>query len=97
MRKFIKEYANYTLNNLKGTNKLYKEYMTKKIDIVLKQYKRGLLTENETIMLIGNFKKCYFTIYDDIGIFTENKNGTPGKMIYDAQTKEIMTMGIYDI
>lgn len=96
MKRFIKEYANYTLNNLKGTNKLYREYMTKKIDITLKMYERGLMTENECIMIIGNFKKCYFTIYDGIGIFTENKNGTPGQLIYDAQKKQLITIGIYD-
>ena len=96
MKRFIKEYANYTLRNLRGTNKMYQEYMIKKIDTILKMYRRGLMTENECIMIIGNFKKCYFTIYDDTGIFTENVNGMPGKMVYDAQTREIITMGIYD-
>ena len=67
-KRFVYEYANYTLRNLKGCNSLYIEYMENKIYNTISLYAARLISEDEAIQIIGNFghKQHYTFIGDNI-------------------------------
>lgn len=63
MKRFVKEYANYVLSGLSGCDPLYVEYRKYEIDKILKLCQRSLVSENEAVQLIGDFRnKRYYTI-----------------------------------
>ena len=57
MARFVKEYANYSIDKIKRYELMNKDVMTRAIEKIKKAvelYERGMITEDETIEMILN-------------------------------------------
>ena len=84
MKRFIKEFADYELDNIKDCHPLYVGYMTDKINKVLEMHERGLISVHETIQCIGNYESRVFYTIDEYNHCIRNEQN--GEILWRSPT-----------
>lgn len=82
--RFIREYANYIINDLNETAKtnntpefkLYKAFRLERIETAIYQTEHGLMSINECIQTIGCYERKFYTVDINNNVITCDTNGT---------------------